>query len=78
MNAKQRIDYIKNWILKYCNSMTNKIDALVIGVSGGIDSSVVSAICAKTGINTIAVSMPIKQNNLQHNLNFYVSLYSLF
>ena len=44
-------------------------EGLVVGVSGGIDSSVVSAICAKTGINTIVVSMPIKQNASQHNLS---------
>jgi NAD+ synthase len=34
---------------------------LVVGISGGIDSSVVSALCARTGLKTIVVQMPIRQ-----------------
>ena len=67
MTTIQRINYIKDWIIKYCKSMKKMPESLVVGVSGGIDSSVVSAICAKTGINTIAVSMPIKEN--YNNIN---------
>ena len=37
--------------------------------SGGIDSAVTSTLCAKTGLKTIAVSMPIKQNQSQHDLS---------
>ena len=69
MKPSERIEYIKKWIVDYCKSMTKKPDALVIGVSGGIDSSVTSTICAKTDIKTILVSMPIKQNSQQHNLS---------
>ena len=43
--------------------------SLIIGVSGGIDSAVTSTLCAKTGFKTIAVSMPIKQNQSQHELS---------
>ena len=49
MTTEERITYIKNWILKYCKSMPKEPDCLVIGISGGIDSSVTSAICALTG-----------------------------
>ena len=49
MQTSDRIDYIKNWILDYCNSIPKKANSLVIGTSGGIDSSVTSTICALTG-----------------------------
>ena len=34
---------IKDWIKDYCK--TNNIQQLVVGVSGGIDSAVVSTLC---------------------------------
>ena len=43
--------------------------SLVVGISGGIDSSVVSTLCAKTGRKTIVLSMPIKQIKSQHDLS---------
>ena len=61
--------YISDWILNYRNSMPKKADSLVIGISGGIDSSVTSTICALTGRKTIVVSMPVKQIKEQHNLS---------
>ena len=69
MNTNQRITKIKNWILDYCKSMPKKPDFLIIGISGGIDSSVTSTICALTGMKTIVLSMPIKQIKEQHNLS---------
>jgi len=69
MQTSKRIDHIKNWILDYCKSMPKKPDSLVVGISGGIDSSVTSAICALTGKKTIVLSMPIKQIKKQHNLS---------
>lgn len=69
MNATDRIQFIKNWIKNYCNSMEKKPDCLVIGVSGGIDSAVVSTISAMTGINTKVLSMPIRQLKFQDDLS---------
>ena len=69
MQTLDRIEYIKNWITDYCNSMPKKPDSLVVGVSGGIDSAVTSSICALTGKTTIVISMPIKQIKEQHNLS---------
>ena len=60
-------DDISNWILKYAEN--NKISSLVVGVSGGIDSAVVSTLCAKTGLTTVVVNMPIKQDKSQYNLS---------
>ena len=69
MEGLKRIDYIKKWIIDYCKSMPKEPDALVIGISGGIDSSVTSTICALTGKKTIVLSMPIKQINEQQDLS---------
>ena len=69
MQTSERINYIKNWISNYCKSMTKEPDCLVVGISGGIDSSVTSTICALTGKKTIVLSMPIKQMREQHSLS---------
>jgi NAD+ synthase len=58
---------ISEWISDYAN--TANISSLVVGVSGGIDSAVVSTLCANTGLRTIVVSMPIKQKIDQHTLS---------
>ena len=42
---------------------------MVIGISGGIDSSVSSTLSAMTGLKTIVLSMPIKQKDTQHDLS---------
>jgi NAD+ synthase len=65
LNPKQRINHIVKWLKQYAKSA--KISTFVVGISGGIDSSVVSALCAKTGIKTIVVQMPIKQNKKLDN-----------
>ena len=69
MKTERRIDYIKTWILDYCKSMPNEAKTLVVGISGGIDSSVVSTICALTEKKTIVLSMPINQIKNQHDLS---------
>ena len=69
MNSDKKITYISNWIKDYAISLPFNPPVLIIGVSGGIDSAVTSTLCAKTGLKTIAVSMPIKQNQSQHDLS---------
>ena len=69
MEVSKKIVFIKDWILNYVNSMPKKAESLIIGVSGGIDSSVSSTLSAMTGLKTIAISMPIKQKNFQHDLS---------
>ena len=49
------------WIREYADN--NFIKALVVGVSGGIDSAVVSTLCARTGIRTYVLSMPLHSNS---------------
>ena len=69
MESKERIIFITGWILDYCSKMPKKPDSLVVGVSGGIDSAVVSTICAASGMKTFALSMPIRQIQKQDDLS---------
>ena len=65
MNTTERIQTITSWISDYAKA--NNIDSLVVGVSGGIDSAVVSTLCALTGIQTYVLSLPIRQRQDQHD-----------
>jgi len=69
MKSFEKVTFISNWIKNYVNTMPNKAESLVIGISGGIDSSVSSTLSAMTGLKTIVVSMPIKQKKTQHDLS---------
>ena len=69
MDVKKRANIITDWINNYCDSASYKPKALVVGISGGIDSSVVSTLCANTGRKTIVLTMPIKQIKSQHDLS---------
>ena len=57
---------IIDWIREY--SETNGNLKLVVGVSGGVDSALVSTLCAMTGIDTHVVSMPLHQKENQLSL----------
>jgi len=69
MDVKKRAKIITDWIDNYCNNASYKPKSLVVGISGGIDSSVVSTLCANTGRKTIVLTMPIKQIKSQHDLS---------
>ena len=69
MNTSEKVKYISNWIKSYVDKMPSKAQSLVIGISGGIDSSVSSTLSALTGLKTIVLSMPIKQKDHQHDLS---------
>ena len=60
-------DRITAWIKSYAQQAN--IKSLIVGISGGIDSAVVSALCARTGLNTVAVTMPIRQRPDLHDLS---------
>ena len=69
MNVEKRIKIIVDWINNYCDNTSFKPKSLIVGISGGIDSSVVSTLCALTNRKTIVLSMPIKQIKSQHDLS---------
>ena len=69
MSPSEKNKFISNWIKSYVDQMPVKAQSLVIGISGGIDSSVSSTLSAMTGIKTIVLTMPIRQKNNQHDLS---------
>ncbi len=69
MKPFEKVNFISSWIKDYVNNMPSKAESLVIGISGGIDSSVSSTLSAMTGLKTIVLSMPIKQKSYQYDLS---------
>ncbi|MBV7440583.1 NAD(+) synthase [Weeksellaceae bacterium TAE3-ERU29] len=59
MHTKEVIDYIVDWMGYYLRESGMK--GWVMGVSGGIDSAVVSTLAAKTGFPLLVLEMPIHQ-----------------
>ena len=59
MKTEKVIDHIVNWLKEYATKA--KLNGFVVGVSGGIDSALTSTLCAKTGMRTLCVEMPIHQ-----------------
>lgn len=52
-------NHITNWLRSYAENA--KVKGFVVGISGGIDSAVTSTLCARTGLPTLCVEMPIHQ-----------------
>ncbi len=59
MQTPDVIEYIVSWLKTHVEK--SGLNGFVIGVSGGIDSAVTSALCARTGKKVIALNMPIFQ-----------------
>ena len=65
MHTEKVVDFIVKWLKDYAEN--TKMDGFVVGISGGIDSAVTSTLCAKTGLPTLCVEMPIYQAENQVN-----------
>ena len=63
MQTQKVTEHIINWLKNYAE--TAKMNGFVIGISGGIDSAVVSTLAAKTGLKTLVIELPIRQNKDQ-------------
>ncbi len=63
MKTEKVVDHIVSWLKDYCNNA--KLNGFVVGVSGGIDSAVTSALCARTGLDVLCLEMPIHQSPAQ-------------
>ena len=61
MQTEKVIELIVKWLDDYQQSSRSK--GFVIGVSGGIDSAVVSTLCARTGRPVLVLEMPIRQSS---------------
>lgn len=62
-NTEVVIPKIVEWLKE--KSTSSKTNGFVIGVSGGIDSALVSTLCVKTSLPVTAISMPIHQEKSQ-------------
>ena len=71
MNRIDDYDELKHRIVKWIKNYAddNGIQSLVVGVSGGIDSAVVSTLCAETELPTFPLGMPIHQDSDQESLS---------
>lgn len=65
MQTRKVIDHIVNWLKAYAENAGVK--GYVVGVSGGIDSAVVSTLCGMTGLEVLLLEMPIRQEQDQVN-----------
>jgi NAD+ synthase len=63
MDYNKVSEHIVNWLNNYLEE--NSLDGFTLGVSGGIDSSVVSTLCAMTGKPLLILKMPIHQMKLE-------------
>jgi len=60
MKGQELEDHIVGWLKDYVTKYS--ISGFVVGVSGGIDSAVVSTLCAKTGFPVLVIDLPISQS----------------
>src|SRR5699024_3319767 len=58
--------YIVNWLKAYADE--SRMNGFIVGISGGIDSALVSTLCAQTGFPVLGVDMPIHQAPDQINV----------
>lgn len=63
MKNNEVIEHIVKWLKSYAHD--SNMNGFVVGVSGGIDSALTSTLCAKTGLPTLCLEMPIKQQKNQ-------------
>ena len=65
MNLSIITNHIVKWLTDYCEK--SNFDGFVVGVSGGIDSALVSTLCSMTDKNVILLNMPIRQTSSEYN-----------
>ena len=58
MKSSEKTKFISDWIKSYVDQMPNKAESLVIGISGGIDSSVSSTLSAMTAVSYTHLTLP--------------------
>lgn len=61
MNREAVKLHIVSWLSTYASVAGSK--GFVVGISGGIDSAVTSALCADTGLPVLCLNMPIRQSH---------------
>ena len=65
MQTDKIINHIVDWLKDYAKKANVK--GYIIGVSGGVDSAVVSTLCAMTGLEVLLLELPIRQKKEEVN-----------
>lgn len=78
MQTEKVVNHIVDWLKEYATNAG--VNGFVLGISGGVDSAVVSALCARTGLRTLCVEMPIHQpqNQVSRGQNHIMALKEQF
>lgn len=78
MQIENVASYITDWLTNYASK--NHLKGFVIGISGGIDSAVTSTLCARTGLPTLCLEMPIHQppSHVSRSKNTLISSHNIF
>ncbi|CAF1036660.1 unnamed protein product [Rotaria sordida] len=66
MQTGKIIDHIVKWLKDYA-VQNSYIKGFTVGISNGIDSSVVSTLCARTGLPLLALELPINLSKTKEN-----------
>ncbi len=65
MQKSKVIEHITNWLKNYAIKYNQK--GYIVGISGGIDSALTSTLCAKTGLDVIIVTLPLRQRKEEYD-----------
>ena len=67
MSPEELSKNIERWLVDYLESAG--LECFVIGISGGVDSALVSTLCARTGKPTYIFNIPIKSSETNTSLS---------
>ena len=65
MQNRKVIEHITKWLKNYALNSNQK--GYIIGISGGIDSALTSILCAKTGLDVLIVTLPLRQRKEEYD-----------
>lgn len=64
MKTDKIVHHIQSWLEDYLNN--SGLSGFMVGISGGVDSALVSKLCALTGKKTLLMTMPIRQKSSEY------------
>ncbi len=65
MQNSKVIEHITEWLKNY--AIKSNQNGYIIGISGGIDSALTSTLCAKTGLDALIVTLPLRQRKEEYD-----------
>ena len=65
MQNSKIIEHITEWLKNY--ALKSNQNGYIIGISGGIDSALTSTLCARTGLDVLIVTLPLRQRKEEYD-----------